>query len=192
MKSQDESSETISQDETDYSSWPDPISLSALAKLTGRDRRTVTELLEQSGLKPIEVYQNAHLYDLRKALPIVFEFGSFAIDGEYVSNGNEKLNPKFEKARLDKVRRLMLEQEFDLRSRKLIKREDLEPVLEKLFSVIKSKLLNLPLRAAQRTDSKQFNQIRLVVDECVRDSLNELASIRIFDEPDQGSDSDQS
>lgn len=156
--------------------WPNNISINQLAQLTGKDRRTVTKALE--GLEPIEKKSNKITYDIKEALQLIFTNG-FLLD----ENDNDIIDPQLEKAKLDRARRQDIELNLEVKKKNLIPSDVIETALSGLFSSIKSKILNIPTKAAQRYEPKMSQKkLEKLLKDQVKEVLQGLSEDKALDE----------
>lgn len=119
-----------------------------LAELTGKDRGTVKRRL--AGIEPVEIKTKGHYYDLKTALKLIFEpFSEKLEDSE-----SGFINPILEKAYLDRARRISQEIDNKVKLKELIPKSQLHETLTYMFGAIRSKLLNIPLKASQSLPPK--------------------------------------
>lgn len=141
-----------------------------LAELTGKDRATVKRRLEE--LEPVKVLKRQVKYDLKTALKYIFE----PMRPEFEDEEADFLNPILEKAKLDRARRVSVELDNKIKKKELIPKEELKSTLSNIFGAVRSKLLNIPIKAVQsvpENPSKKVLQAHLKKQ--VNEALKELS-----------------
>ncbi len=151
-----------------------------LSNLTGKDRGTVTRRLR--GVEPLKVKKRGNYYDLKQALKHVFE--PMSDDNIDPDEDQETvfLNPQLEKAKLDKARRISVELDNEIKKKNLIPKQEIRETAAKMFGAIRSKILNLPLKASQSMPDKPTRkQLQSHLSGAVNEILKELSESK-FDE----------
>lgn len=151
-------------------SWDDPISKNALAELLGKDRRTIDRKLR--GI-PFERSGRSHVYDLKTAIEAIY----CAFEPE--EDDDETIDVRLEKAKLDRARRRLVELELEVKRSNLIPREVLQKNLSTIFGEIKSKVLGIPTKAAQRFSGKTQKEVRSILDRLCKETLRDLSEKRL-------------
>ena len=151
-------------------SYPAKISVNMLHELTGKDRGTIKRRLE--GLKPIEQKTKGHYYDLKVALRYIYEPQiKDSIDEDSVF-----LNPVMEKAKLDRARRLSVELDNQIKKKELIPRQELKQTLGNIFGAVRSKLLNVPVKASQSLpENPSRKELQAHLKAQINEALKELS-----------------
>ena len=145
-------------------------SIRSLSQLTGRNRETISRKLEGLACKPGP--KNGKLYNAKEALPLIFD----------VDRGEQSaINPLKEKALLDEARRKLLELELAQKRGELLSSDGLQTELEDVFSSIRSKLLNLPPKLAQRLSGRKLpgKEIEKESKELIEEALLGLVGIQV-------------
>lgn len=158
-------------------SYPSHISISQLAELSGRDRRTVTDRLKN--LTPIEEDGVAKLYEIRAAIRLCFDFNPEDDPGvEFAGT----FQPIHEKAKLDFFKRQAIELDVEERKRNLIPREEIANALAGVFGSLRSKLLGLPAKATQQISGLDQKQTEALLRKIIDEALVDLSETRVIDE----------
>ncbi len=154
------------------------LSISQLANLTGKDRRTVTKKLKD--IDPVEIKGKAKNYDPRMALPLIYEVVSLDDD-----SNEEKLNYSDEKAKLARAQTLKtkldserIEIQIKTMKKELLPIEVIETVWSKILGNFRSKVMALPKKLAPvhktwKTVKEAEKAIKKEVYECLEE-LSEL------------------
>jgi phage terminase Nu1 subunit (DNA packaging protein) len=133
-------------------SFPAEISVNMLSELTGKDRGTVTRRM--TGIEPVESKRKGNYYDLKTAITAIFEPLTDEQSPDFDSEDLFYLNPQMEKARLDKARRISVELDNEIKKKNLIPKSHVKDSANKIFGAVRSKILNLPLKASQSMPDK--------------------------------------
>lgn len=150
--------------------WSDPISKNQLSELLGKDRRTIDRKLR--GI-PFEKQGRSYLYDLRTAIEAIY----CAFESQ--DDDDETIDVRLEKAKLDRARRKLVELELEVKRSNLIPKEVLEKNLSTIFGEIKSKVLSIPTKAAQKFSGKIQKDVRSVLDQLCKETLRDLSAKRL-------------
>jgi hypothetical protein len=138
-------------------------SISQLSTWTGFDRRTVSGRLHDLPSTPGP--RRARLYESRDALRLIYA-GSSA-DGS--------LNSQQERAALDKVRRLILEEQRRERSGELISADEVRERWQTVILRVRSRLLAMPTKLAGLVAHADQRTVYARTEELLHEALNELA-----------------
>lgn len=129
-------------------SYPAKISVNMLHHLTGKDRATIKRRLEK--LSPVIQRKTAHYYEIKQALTYIYEPPL----EDNNSEDSDFLNPILEKAKLDRARRFSVELDNQIKKKELIPRSEIKQTLSNIFGAVRSKLLNIPIKASQSMPDK--------------------------------------
>ena len=136
------------------------ITISELSELTDLDRRTVQRRV--AALQPITKDGRREFYDSGAAIAALFD---------------ENSNPQKEKARLDRLRADMVEQQLAISRGELIREDELILAWTKVGVEIKTRLLSIPTKAAPMLIGlKGMPQVKDILEGLIHDALNEIGS----------------
>jgi phage terminase Nu1 subunit (DNA packaging protein) len=152
--------------------WADPISKNQLAHLLGKDRATLDRKLR--GI-PFEKKGRSHLYDLRTAIEAIFD----TFEAQDLDDDDGPIDPRLEKAKLDRSRRRLSDLDYQQRKAQLIPVEILEANLANLFGEIKAKILGIPTKAAQVLVGASQPEIKRTLDQLCKETLRDLSQSRL-------------
>ena len=139
----------------------EPLSISALSVLSGRDRRTVAARLKN--VKPADQNGKSKLYSPPEALAAIF---SATEDGA--------LDHTQESARLKKAQADKTELEVAVLRHELIPAGEVKEEWADLVSAMRAKMLSLPSTAAVRVVGLDLREIESTLKELVYNALGEL------------------
>ena len=146
------------------------MSISQLANITGLDRRTVTQRLEDIDHTGGEKPGQAISFDTTVALPALY-LGGLEDEGN-----TKRLDVKLEKAKLDRARRHLAEVTLAEKKRVLIPADSVQTHWSAMVSNCRARLLAIPSRLALSlagvTDPHEINDIARGL---VYESLTELS-----------------
>lgn len=143
----------------------EPMSLSALATLSGRDRRTVAKKL--ANIAPVSKSGKIKLYNPPEALSAIF------IGGE----DGEKLDLSYQSARHKKAQADKTEMEVSVLRGTLISGETVRAEWADLVSAFRAKLLAMPTYLSARLVGLTLRQIEQEIKDAVYQALEELVEI---------------
>jgi len=150
-------------------SYPREISINMLHELTGKDRGTITRRLRD--VEPLKATKTLKKYDLKLALKYIYEPPHDDPEGD-----DGPINPILEKAKLDRARRLSVELDNQIKRKELIPRSELRATLANVFGAVRSKILNIPVKAIQSLPDKPTKkQLQAHLKKQVSDALKELS-----------------
>jgi len=159
----------------------EPLSISALSVLTGRDRRTISAKLKN--VKPLRKEGRSILYSPPDALAAIYN-----VDDQGA------LDHTHESARLKKAQADKTELEVSVLRGDLIHADEVSLDWAEMVTAFRSKILNLPATAAVRVVGLSLKEIETELKDLVFQALTELkesgngASQRQRAGRDQGSD----
>ena len=140
----------------------EPLSISALATLTGRDRRTISGRLKN--VKPVRKEGKSQLYSPPEALPVIY-FG-----GEEGSLDLTHETARHKKAQADKT-----ELEVSVMRGELIPAEDVAGAWAEMVSAIRAKLLTMPSAICAVLVGLGMRDIEREIKDYLYNSLEELS-----------------
>jgi phage terminase Nu1 subunit (DNA packaging protein) len=145
-------------------------SISQLAEMSRKSTRTVSRRLEP--LIP-EIQGKAHLYDSIEALPLIY--GHIHGDGERLDLSQERAALAREQTRVTRLKRQELEGQ-------LIPADVVTERWQKVFMVVRSRLLQLPTTIAPQVVGLQtLPEIETAARDLVYRALEELAQAPHYD-----------
>lgn len=142
-----------------------------LAFLTRRKGETVRSRLTETGVEPVREDGRTRWWDARAALPVLL--------------AAEELDPRAERARLDRARAEREELEVARRRGELLERDDVIETWSAAAGTVKRILRALPKRLAARVPKftqKMARDAQKVIDE----ALHELAAVEVGPEEPEG------
>lgn len=122
------------------------LSLNQLCELTGKTYRTVKKALDGSQIQPARIESGTLYYDPPDALAVIYAPPAWAedpagLEGDGDTSGQPRLDPIYQKARLDKLRADKVELEVLVMKGKLIPAEKVEETWTKMAGAFRAKIL---------------------------------------------------
>lgn len=149
------------------------LSLTQLSEFTGKAVATINKRLKEAGLAPARVTADTRFYVPRFALPVIY--GGVAYD------------PMRERARLDTVRREMVELQLAERRGQLLPLADVEALGAAVMSATAQRVLALRNTAPEiRAAGSDVEGVEILEEAC-REALSEVARLGAIPEELRGS-----